>query len=203
VNGWGTVAKAVACVAIVVSAASCGSGSAATGESESVSTESATSATRTPRVVDDSGRPQITFDPCLDIPDDLLTEAGYDPRSKEPTDYPMGDYSFLGCRFKGTVHIPGFLRRYGLSVLSGNVSLEEEAAKNGHIATEVSVNGRRALLEIDPDMHGSCAYVLQTGFGIVILSRTYHPDHSRAVPEAEWCAGFDQLVSTIEPGIPA
>ncbi|MEE2031336.1 DUF3558 domain-containing protein [Rhodococcus chondri] len=178
-------------------ATACGSGSAATGPDEPA--EAATSTTRTPRVVDDSGRPQITFDPCLDIPDELLIEAGYDPKSEEVTDYPMGSYTFLSCRYRGTLHIPGVLRRYGLSVLSGNVSIEEELAKNGHVAREANIGGRRALVEIDPDLQDTCAYVLQTNFGIVILSRSYNADHNRRVPEAEWCANFETAVSMIEP----
>ncbi len=37
-----------------------------------------TSSTRVPRHVDESTRPQVAFDPCLDIPDEALLEAGYD-----------------------------------------------------------------------------------------------------------------------------
>ncbi|MEV4633524.1 DUF3558 domain-containing protein [Rhodococcus coprophilus] len=202
VGGCKRVVRAVALLAVLVTVSSgCASGTAASHDSEAV--ETPTSTTRTPRVVDDSGRPQITFDPCLDIPDEVLVENEYDPRSKESTDYPMGTYSFIGCRFKGTLRIPGVLRRYGLSVLSGNVTMEEEKAKNDHIATESRVNGRRALIELDPEMRGSCAYVLEAEFGIVIVSRTYHADHSQEIPRAEWCAGFDQFVSAVEPLIPS
>jgi hypothetical protein len=197
VGGWKRVAGSLALVVTTALATACGSGSAAT--ETDVPVELPTSTTRTPRVVDDSGRPQITFDPCLDIPDEVLIEAGYDPKSEEVTAYPMGSYTFLSCRYKGTLHIPGVLRRYGLSVLSGNVSIEEELAKNGHIARETNIGGRRALVEVDPNLKDTCAYVLQTNFGIVILSRSYNADHNRGVPETEWCANFEAAVSMIEP----
>ena len=189
--------RAVASLAVVVTAVGCASGAATPSEPEAV--ETPTSTTRTPRVVDDSGRPQITFDPCLDIPDELLLQARYDTRSKEPTDYPMGTYSFIGCRFKGTLHIPGVLRRYGLNVLAGNVTLEEELAKDRLIATETTINGRRALLEVDNNNQNSCSIAVETEFGIVIFSRTYYPDHTRGVPREQWCSGLDDLASSIEP----
>nr|WP_111731663.1 DUF3558 domain-containing protein [Rhodococcus coprophilus] len=189
--------RALVSLAVVVTVSGCAPGAARTSESETV--ETPTSTTRTPRVVDDSGRPQITFDPCLDIPDEVLVDAGYDPRSKEIADYPMGTYSFVGCRFKGTLHIPGVLRRYGLNVLSGNVTLEEELAKDRHIATETTVNGRRALLEVDSNNQNSCGIAVETEFGIVIFSRTYYPDHTRGVPTDLWCSGLEELVSSVEP----
>lgn len=61
------------------------------------SEDTATSTTRTPRITDDSGRPPVTFDPCYDIPDDVMNAAGYDAESKELADMPMGSYTFLGC----------------------------------------------------------------------------------------------------------
>lgn len=196
-GGWNCVVRVVASLAVVMTVAGCTSGAATPSESEPV--ETPTSTTRTPRVVDDSRRPQITFDPCLDIPDELLASSGFDPRSKRPKELPMGTYSFLGCDYRGTLHIPGVLRSYSLIILSGNVTLEEELAKNGHVATETVINGRRALQEVDPALSGSCAFVLESEFGIVILSRIYNADHTRGVPQTEWCAGFTELVTDIEP----
>ncbi|NME80324.1 DUF3558 domain-containing protein [Rhodococcus sp. 105337] len=160
-----------------------------------------TSEVRTPRVVDDSGRPPVTFDPCLDLPDDVMTEAGYNAAHKEFSDMPMGSYTFLGCTYRKSDPIPGVRRGYSLSVLAGNVSLDEEIAKNGHVATATTVNGRTALLELDPSIKDACTYVLQSTFGIVIFSRLYNKDHAGAVPQNEWCADMEPLVRAAEPFI--
>lgn len=157
------------------------------------------STTRTPRVVDDSGRPQITFDPCLDIPDDLLIEAGYDPRSKDIADYPMGSYTFLVCSYDGVVSVPGTMRPYGLNILSGNVTLQEEMQKDGDISTSIDVNGRRALLQVDVAARNTCAVVVETAYGIVIFNRLYNPDHTRGSSPEEWCAGLPDLAAAVEP----
>lgn len=154
--------------------------------------------TRVPRIVDDSGRPDVTFDPCLDIPDEALAEAGYDPKSEESADFPMGHYTFLGCGYMGTTTIPGELRRYGLSILSGNVGLEEERIKMGAIASDMTVNGRPALFEFDPKPGKECSITVQTDFGMVIFSRLYHPDHNRTLSKEQRCGGLEETVGLFE-----
>ncbi|QOW00129.1 DUF3558 domain-containing protein [Rhodococcus pyridinivorans] len=188
---WGIVALA----ALAVMGTACSPGSA---DDAAVGDETATTTTRTPRITDDSGRPPVTFDPCYDIPDDVMNAAGYDAAKKEIADMPMGTHTFLGCTYDNRDHIPGVRRGYGLNILSGNVTFEEERAKNGHMATETSIGGRRALLEINPADRNTCAYVLQTDFGLVIVSRLYYADHAGPAPQSEWCAGLIELVTKIE-----
>ncbi|MBX4167726.1 DUF3558 domain-containing protein [Rhodococcus sp. DMU2021] len=191
---WGIVALA----ALAVMGTACSPGSA---DDVAVGDETATTTTRTPRITDDSGRPPVTFDPCYDIPDDVMNAAGYDAAKKEIADMPMGTYTFLGCAYEGTISIPGVLARYDLLVLAGNVTLDEELKRNGHVAESVQIDGRPALVEVNPNARDTCRYVLQTTFGIVGLSRIYHKDHPGAVPQDEWCAGVLDLATTLEPFI--
>ncbi|WP_129978078.1 DUF3558 domain-containing protein [Rhodococcus sp. Q1] len=190
---WETVA--LTAVAAVVTACS---PSAAGDVTED---ETTTSATRTPRITDNSGRPPVTFDPCYDIPDDVMNAAGYDAAKKEVADYPMGTHTFLGCTYRKDDHVPGVRRGYSLSILSGNVTLDEELAKNGSIATETSINERRALLKIDQENSAACKYVLQTNFGVVFFNRLYNKDHAGEVPQSEWCSRMEELVISLEPFI--
>ncbi|MFD6857583.1 DUF3558 domain-containing protein [Rhodococcus sp. NPDC060090] len=183
---------------MIAMASACGP-APATVVDDSDSTTVAPTSTRTPRIVDDSGRPDITFDPCLDLPDEVMSAAGYDAAHKEFADMPMGSYTFLGCSYKGTIHIPGVLARYGLIVMAGNASLEEEFKKNGDVATPTTVNGRPALLEVGTNGNDECTYVLQTDFGIVLFNRLYHKDHTGPVPPSEWCFGLEDFIGTVEP----
>ncbi|WP_308198864.1 DUF3558 domain-containing protein [Rhodococcus sp. F64268] len=196
VSRWRRAAMSAAIIAV---AAACGPAPAPAVDNSTTVTTAPT--TRTPRIVDDSGRPDVTFDPCLDLPDDVMTEAGYDAAHKEFADMPMGWYTFLGCTYRDRTLIPGVRRGYGLNILAGNVSIDEELEKNGSVATAASINGRRALLEVDPNNRDTCTYVLQTEFGIAIFSRIYHKDHPGPVPQNEWCTGFEDFVSTLEPYI--
>ena len=163
------------------------------------SDEATTSATRTPRITDDSGRPPVTFDPCYDIPDDVMNAAGYDAGKKEIADMPMGSYTFLGCMYRKDEYIPGVRRGYGINILAGNVTLDEEVRKNGHISKPMTINDRSALLRVHPSESLACTYVLETSFGIVIFDRLYYADTIDGPPVDEWCQGLDQLVTSIEP----
>ncbi|WP_016933679.1 DUF3558 domain-containing protein [Rhodococcus sp. R1101] len=191
---WGIVALTAA-VAVVTAC----SPSAADNLTDDGAT---TSTTRTPRITDDSGRPPVTFDPCYDIPDDVMNAAGYDAAKKEVADMPMGTYTFLGCTYRKDDLVPGVRRGYGLNILAGNVRLDEELSNNAHVATAVSINGRRALLEIDPSRNDTCKYLMETSFGLLMLTRIYHTDYPGSAPIEEWCTGLEELVTSIEPFLP-
>ncbi|APE08417.1 MULTISPECIES: DUF3558 domain-containing protein [Rhodococcus] len=191
---WGTAA--LAALAVVATACSPGSAEPATSD------EASTSATRTPRITDDSGRPPVTFDPCYDIPDDVMTAAGYDAAKKELADMPMGTYTFLGCTYHDDNEIAGISLGYSLNILAGNVTLDEELENNAHIATPLFINGRRTLLEVDPGRRNTCKYVVETRFGLIMLTRIYHPDYPGSAPIEEWCTGLEELTTSIEPFIP-
>ncbi|MFD4366809.1 DUF3558 domain-containing protein [Rhodococcus sp. NPDC058521] len=159
------------------------------GEADSQSESAATTTTRTPRITDNSGRPQVTFDPCLDLPDSVLTQAGYDPATKKTADYPM-EYTFLGCSYRTQV------RQYSLSMLSGNVTFAEEVEKTAEYAQPIDINGRNGLLEFNPSMKYACAVSLETDYGVLILSRNLF---KAGAPESEWCAGLEDTARLIEP----
>ncbi|MCK0093099.1 DUF3558 domain-containing protein [Rhodococcus sp. HNM0563] len=186
-------------IALLAATTACGTD--APPEASPNTADTVPSTTRTPRVVDDSGRPAITFDPCLDLPDDVLVDAQYDPKYKRPSENPMGSYSFLGCGFRGTLSIPDLLEDYRLSILAGNVTLEEEWDKDGDISTRTRVNGRDALLQLDPNMHNNCSIAVRTDFGIVIFSRTHYAPDARVLPTDEWCTGLHDTVALFEPFI--
>lgn len=159
------------------------------GEADRQSESAATTTTRAPRITDNSGRPQVTFDPCLDIPDNVLTEAGYNPTTKENADYPM-EYTFLGCDYDTPV------RKYNLSLLSGNITFAEEVKKTAEYAQPIDINGRRGLLEFKASTKYSCAVSLETDYGVLILSRLLF---QAGAPESEWCAGLEDTARLIEP----
>ncbi|UYP20178.1 DUF3558 domain-containing protein [Rhodococcus sp. Z13] len=190
--------RAIVALALIGEAVTgCGPSPAA----EVEASEAVTTTTRAPRITDDSGRPPVIFDPCYDIPDEVMEAEGYDATGKELADMPMGWYTFLGCTYSKEDYIPGVRRGYGLNILAGNVSLEEELDKNGHFATHTSINGRPALLEVDSSIRDACTYALETTFGVVFITRLYNTDHPGPAPENEWCIGMDEFVTSIEPYI--
>lgn len=176
--------------------AGCASGDGAAESAETSAAESATSTTRVPRAADDSGRPQVAFDPCLDIPDEALIEAGYDPGTEVPDEYPMGGYTFLSCSYDTPE------RRYGLNVLSGNITFAEEREKTKDYATPIEIDGRRALLEEDPGDTLGCAVSIETSYGILIVSRLIQRTSTETPPRSQWCDGIEGTASIIARYLP-
>jgi hypothetical protein len=167
---------------------------------ESTPTELSTSTVRVPRHVDQSDRPQVIFDPCLDIPDSSLTAAGYDPKSEKNADFAGGSYTFLGCSYDSFHKPEGFY--YGMNVLSGNISFAEEQEKKKDHSTPIDINGRRALLIFDSTVRDYCELSVETSYGVLGFTRSIFADHAGPVPVAEWCTGLEDTARTYEPLIP-
>ncbi|AXY51446.1 DUF3558 domain-containing protein [Rhodococcus ruber] len=160
----------------------------------------ATTTARVPRLVDESDRPLVAFDPCLDIPDDVLTAAGYDPMSEDNADFAATHFTMLGCSYDGTVHIPGVLDRYDLSVLSANFTFEEErqkATSNGDDIVPTQLAGRRALLKTNSSLPYSCGMSIETSYGVLIFGRIHFRDRNVPLPESQWCTGIEDTVARI------
>lgn len=103
----------------------------------------------------------------------------------------------LGCQFDGTLHIPGVLDRYGLSVLSANFTFEVEQEKTADYAVPTEFAGRRALLKIDPSRPYSCGMSVETSYGVLMVGRIHFRDSSAPLPESQWCVGLDDTVGRI------
>lgn len=174
-------------------------GCAADGEPDdaAASSESATSTTRVPRGTDDSGRPQVAFDPCLDIPDEALIEAGYDPKSEVEDAYLPGTHTFLSCAYDTPE------RGYGLNVMSGNITFAEEQEKVKDYSTPIEIHGHRALRKILPGNQGDCAVSIETDYGILIVGRLIQRTSSdQTTPRSEWCDGIEETASIIARYLP-
>ena len=162
---------------------------AATGDSSP--TELPTSTVRVPRHVDQSDRPQVIFDPCLDIPDSTLIVAGYDPKSEKNADFTPDSYTFLGCSYDSLHKPEGFY--YGMNVLSGNISFAEEQEKKKDHSTPIDINGRRALLIFDSTVRDYCELSVDTSYGVLGFTRRIFADHAGPVSVSEWCTGLEEI----------
>ncbi|MDV7241334.1 MULTISPECIES: DUF3558 domain-containing protein [Rhodococcus] len=152
--------------------------------------------TRVPRHIDKSDRPQVIFDPCLDIPDSALVQAGYDPQSESNADFTPDSYTFLGCGYDTQQ------RLYVMNVLSGNITFAEELEKKQGHSTPIDINGRRAILIFDPKVSDACDLSMETSYGVVGLTRSVFKGNGQHAPESEWCAGLEDTARIFEPFIP-
>ncbi|WP_280398668.1 DUF3558 domain-containing protein [Nocardia carnea] len=108
-------------------------------------------------------RPDVVFDPCTWISDETIREAGFDPATRERGDDWLAEWTFLVCGFES--------EEITLSVMSGNVTLEEETEKNGSWQRPISVNGREATIGREPDRGDSCTINMRTAAGVVFVDQ--------------------------------
>lgn len=133
-------------------------------------------------------RPDVVFDPCTWISDQTIQTAGYDPASRSRGDDFLAEYTFLICHFKSPLR--------SLSVMSGNVSLEEERQKNGSWLQPTTVNGRDALTGRDPEVQGACKIAMRTTSGVVFINILLNIEGR--VQGADPCEGIEQTAALIE-----
>lgn len=155
--------------------------------------------TRVPRLVDESDRPLVAFDPCLDIPDDVLAAAGYDPNSEENADFAATHYTMLGCSYDGTTPVPG-VAAYGLTVMSANFdwAIElQKSADNGDETIHTEIAGRRALLKTNQSFPESCDVSIETSYGVLLFAQVLFGKGGARVPEAQWCTGLEDTAERI------
>ncbi|MHC6214322.1 DUF3558 domain-containing protein [Rhodococcus sp. DMF-1] len=158
-----------------------------------------TTTTRAPRLVDESDRPLVAFDPCLDIPDDVLAAVGYDPKSEDNADFAATHYTMLGCSFDGSRKIPG-LDAYGLTVISANFdwTIElQKTADNGDDVIPTEIAGRRALLKTNQSFPESCGMSVETDYGVLIFSLVVFGSEVEYLPISQWCTGLEDTASRI------
>ncbi|UGQ39613.1 DUF3558 domain-containing protein [Rhodococcus aetherivorans] len=158
-----------------------------------------TTATHEPRLVDESDRPLVAFDPCLDIPDDVLVTVGYDPKSEDNADFAATHYTMLGCSYDGTAIIPG-VAAYGLTVMSANFdwTIElQKVADNGDNVIPTEILGRRALRKTNHSLPESCGMSVETSYGVLIFAQVLFGKAGARVPEAQWCTGLEDTAERI------
>ncbi|MGI5219775.1 DUF3558 domain-containing protein [Nocardia sp. CA-290969] len=139
-------------------------------------------------------RPDVVFDPCTWIRDETIREAGFDPASRERGEDFIAEWTFLICHFESEV--------LDLSVMSGNVTLEEEVQKSqktGPWQQPIKVNGRDATKGVDPEHPDVCEVNIRTAVGAVFVNQMLNLE-GRA-QGSDPCMGIEKTAALIEQEI--
>ncbi len=132
----------------------------------------------------------MVFDPCTWIGDDTIREAGYDPATRSRGDDWLAEWTFLICHFDSEL--------INLSVMSGNVTLEEEIAKNGSWQKPTTVNGREATFGREPGQN-TCTINMRTAVGVVFVNQML--TLKGRTQGADPCQGIEKTAALIEKEI--
>lgn len=137
------------------------------------------------------GRPEVVFDPCTWISDDTARAAGFDPSTRERGEDFIAEWTFLVCGFESET--------ITLSVMSGNVSLEQETEKNGSWQRPIMVNGREATIGKEPERKDSCTVNIRTEAGVVFVDQLLKLEGR--VQQTDPCMGIEETAAAVESEI--
>lgn len=97
-----------------------------------------------------TGRQTVRYDPCVQLGDGVIADAGFDPPSRKRDDSIHDNYSFIGCSFdhKQLIDRQSLTTRT-LTVWSTNITLEEFRQRDGAKVHPITINGRDGLTTYD------------------------------------------------------
>ncbi|MBF6172528.1 protein kinase domain-containing protein [Nocardia blacklockiae] len=137
------------------------------------------------------GRPDVVYDPCTWIPDDVITRAGYDFASRNRDGDQIAETTHLGCRFKSKPRT--------LTIRSRNETWDEDLKQVGAWSEPVRVNGREAMWVRDPGGADTCSIHLRTKVGYVDIN-SFVTLYGLA-RDVQPCDGLLDTASILEPTI--
>ncbi|MFI6219025.1 DUF3558 family protein [Nocardia salmonicida] len=142
-----------------------------------------------------NNRAPVKFDPCFEVTDQTVLQAGYSPETRKRIDQVHDGWAFIGCTFERIE--PVRKQRLGvadLTVLSTNISVSEVREKESKRTTvnEVQVGSSSGISYRGEGM-GSCATIIpgpDSALSIQVSS----------VGQTEWsaCGQMQQTAEIIE-----
>ncbi len=141
----------------------------------------------------------MTHDPCSELGDDDVTEAGFDPHTRERIDRIFDTYSFVGCQFKHMEQdkFQQMAPTRTLFVNSTNVTLEEFRAREGSNSTATRVNGSEAI-SYTSQVAGACYIVVETSYGTLSVGKSV----ASALTAEKPCDHMQEIAATIHSAMP-
>ncbi|WP_246829595.1 DUF3558 domain-containing protein [Nocardia transvalensis] len=121
----------------------------------------------------------VRFDPCVEVGDDLVTQAGFNPSTRERS---VGDMVTdllitVGCDFNRTTTNNGEKVISGsTSVSSSNTTLDEIRTNDmREVFNSDPIRGREAVLYRTPSLPGMCSAAVASPDGTFNVSLTVFP----------------------------
>lgn len=145
------------------------------------------------------GRNAVELDPCREVDDPTISRAGFDPGTRERSDFTFDSYSFIGCDFddvgmSGGVEVP--LRT--LTVWSSNITLDEYRAKYAENISDLTINDRVAINYRNPRVNSeSCSLAIQTADGVLDITKYA----SAAFGTEKPCDGINEIAEIIDSAL--
>ncbi len=176
----------IGAVGIAVATTACTTGDSALPPAPAATSE----ATTTGPTSTVSALPAVGFDPCVAISDAVFLQFGFDPGRKERNDSSIGDEDIVACNIMNGERGVGFIAQ---NTPWDDIPLSVPAEP-------MDVNGREALYVPNAITDDSCALLMRTNFGAVIVDTfPRRGGDYGADPNMHACDGIVDMAEAIEP----
>nr|WP_281189722.1 DUF3558 family protein [Millisia brevis] len=135
-----------------------------------------------------AGLPDVTFDACEVIEDSVFRQFGLDPTRKTREETSVGEKDLVACRILQPDR--------SISFFAQNVPWEEIPLSAP--AQSMTINGRETLYVPDSLTEDSCALLMRTSFGAVIID-TFPRRGGTNGFTGHACDGVVEMAEAIEP----
>lgn len=140
----------ILCTGVALTVVACtGSGADRAVPAESVEPSSAPSLAAPPKPAPaqyDNARDKVSYDPCFELPDQVVTNLGFDARSRDRRDFMSNHYAFIGCDFMRKGDVNGQQMRTGeIIVRASNITLGEFREREGANAENIRIGARDGI----------------------------------------------------------
>jgi hypothetical protein len=158
--------------------------------------ESSSEGTATPDTPSMAPAAPTGFDPCTDIPQEVLDSEGLED--------PMPDDSSAGGGLKWDGCMWVITDGYTPSIRTTNITLEMVKGKNFPEATEFTAGGRQAIStrQLEAHAEASCIVNVQMNGGSLEFALT-NPASNRKTGHLDTCGLARTLATKVAPSIPA
>lgn len=87
-----------------------------------------------------NARDKVSYDPCFELPDQVVIDLGFDAGSRDRRDFMSNHYAFIGCDFIRKGDVRGQQLRTGsLIVQASNITVREFREREGDHAQDVRI----------------------------------------------------------------
>ncbi|WP_225730486.1 MULTISPECIES: DUF3558 domain-containing protein [unclassified Nocardia] len=151
-----------------------------------------------PQQRNNSGRPAVTFDPCIDIGDATIQKLGFNPDTRKRNDLTADSYTFLGCDF-GQKDPDGLTVR-SLDIKATNLTLQDFRERKTQSSNNTTVAGRDAVVYtlVGATASITCFIAMDSPVGVIDLQLDLNPTKASGRP----CDQVRDIAEKLQPDLP-
>jgi hypothetical protein len=140
---------------------------------------------------------ELSYDPCTQVTDAMISALGFDPGTKKPYDAGVGAATETGCSWKDSEAMPRLSTDLGKSVSTLD-QYRNNPTFNG--VKELTIDGHAAINFVTDTAGGGCNLAVEINGGTAIIATSASSQSSAPNPDS--CPDAVRIATAIAPLFP-